>query len=605
MALVSEHASPLASLGAVDSGGQNVYVAELAAALVRLGHRVSVYTRRDDQMLPDVVPTDAGYTVTHIPAGPPHTLPKDEIWPHMGQFAAELSEAFDADRPDVVHAHFWMSAWASWLAAEPRMIPWLVTFHALGVVKRRHQGSADTSPEERDDIERMLARTADRVIATCTDEVLELTALGADPPHLLSCRAGWTPTGSPRTAILEADGTGRSRIVSVGRLVPRKGFDLAIRAMAQLDGAELVIAGGPAPDELDADPEARRLGALIAELGLEDRVRLLGRVAHEEMPALLRSADVVVTSPWYEPFGIVPLEAMACGKPVVATAVGGLQDTVIDGVTGRLVPPRDPEALAAALAELLADEQLRAAYGAAARARVEKHYTWTSVAERVAERYADAVAAAPLPAGRPRMSRIGAVLFDRDGTLIVDVPYLNDPDPGTRGAGCAPCPRSAAGPRPCRGGGEQPVRCRSRLDHEEQLDQVNARVEQLLGPFGTWQICRHAPATAALPQARPGLVLAAAANSDWTPAGVWWSGTSAPTSRPPWPLEPQPFWCRLPRRFRRSLSSPNATPPWPARWTKAVRAVLEQPEPTPGVQNDRSGAGAAGPGVDRQAGQHR
>ena len=120
------------------------------------------------------------------------------------------------------------------------------------------------------------------------------------------------------------------------------------------------------------------------------------------MPALLRSADVVVCSPWYEPFGIVPLEAMACGMPVVATAVGGMQDTVIDGVTGRLVPPHDPQALAAALSGLLADDDQRAAYGRAARARVESHYTWTSVTQRIADRYAEVVAAARLPvrAGR-------------------------------------------------------------------------------------------------------------------------------------------------------------------------------------------------------------
>ena len=400
---MSEHASPLASLGAVDSGGQNVYVAELAAGLVRLGHQVTVYTRRDDRTLPEVVVTEAGYSVVHLTAGPARYLAKDEIWPRMGQFAAALADALDAQPPDVLHAHFWMSAWASWLAAEPRRLPWLVTFHALGVVKRRHQGSADTSPAEREEIEQMLARTADRVIATCTDEILELTALGADPPRLAVVPCGVdTERFSPVGAVLDGARNGRRRIVSVGRLVPRKGLDLAIEAMAQVENAELVIAGGPPQNELDADPEARRLNARIAELELENRVRLVGQVPHDEVPALLRSADVAVCSPWYEPFGIVPLEAMACGKPVVATAVGGMQDTVIDGVTGRLVPPHDPQALAAALSGLLADDDQRAAYGRAARARVESHYTWTSVTQRIADRYAEVVTAARLPvrAGR-------------------------------------------------------------------------------------------------------------------------------------------------------------------------------------------------------------
>jgi len=161
--------------------------------------------------------------------------------------------------------------------------------------------------------------------------------------------------------------------------VPRKGFQDLITAMRSLPDTELVIAGGPV--DVGSDPEARRLAEHADRLGVRARLRLAGQVSRDAMPALLRSADVVACVPWYEPFGIVPLEAMACGVPVVASAVGGLIDTVVDGVTGVLVPPRDPSALARALHALLADEARREAYGLAGLDRVEVRYTWSRVAE--------------------------------------------------------------------------------------------------------------------------------------------------------------------------------------------------------------------------------
>jgi D-inositol-3-phosphate glycosyltransferase len=170
------------------------------------------------------------------------------------------------------------------------------------------------------------------------------------------------------------------RLVTVGRLVPRKGFATAIAALRTLPDTELVIAGGPDRAELGADEHACYLRSFAETMGVADRVTLLGGVARDEMPALLRSADAVVCTPWYEPFGIVPLEAMACGVPVVASEVGGLIDTVVDGVTGRLVPARRPRALAAALAELLAAPTTRARFGAAGRERAVSRYSWDRVA---------------------------------------------------------------------------------------------------------------------------------------------------------------------------------------------------------------------------------
>ena len=174
IALVSEHASPLAAIGGVDAGGQSVHVAELAAGLVRLGHSVSVYTRRDDADLAERVTTPAGYEVVHVPAGPAAPVPKDDLWPHMAAFADHLTEMLKFQQPDVVHAHFWMSAWASARAARRLNLPLLVTFHALGSVKRRYQGPADTSPLNRIRVEVAVAGAADSIVATETEEVREL-----------------------------------------------------------------------------------------------------------------------------------------------------------------------------------------------------------------------------------------------------------------------------------------------------------------------------------------------------------------------------------------------------------------------------------------------
>src|SRR4051794_21083997 len=180
IALVSEHASPLAVLGGADAGGQNVHVAALARALARRGATVVVHTRRDDPALPRRVELFPGVTVDHVDAGPAAVLPKDELLPYMDDFARDLARCWDEDRPDVVHSHFWMSALAALQAAATHDIPVVHTFHALGVVKRRYQGDADTSPAQRIELERDIVARADRIIATCTDEAFELMRLGAD-----------------------------------------------------------------------------------------------------------------------------------------------------------------------------------------------------------------------------------------------------------------------------------------------------------------------------------------------------------------------------------------------------------------------------------------
>ena len=400
IAMVSEHASPLAAPGGPDSGGQNVHVRELSRALASAGHQVTVLTRRDDPAQPDAVAMRPGVTVRHVDAGPTRPIPKDDVVAHIPELARGLEELWRAEPPDVVHAHFWMSGLAAAAAVRELDIPLVQTFHALGCVKRRHQGTADTSPDGRIRAERLLTTLADRVVATCEDELFELVRMGAPRG-----RVSIVPCGVD-TAEFAPDGPAaprgdRPRLVSVGRLVRRKGVDEVVAALAAVPDAELVIAGGPtatAEHGPAADDDIARLRAVAARSGVADRVRFLGAVPRDQVTAVLRSADAVVCAPWYEPFGMVALEAMACERAVVATAVGGMQDTVVHGVTGLHVPPRRPDALAAALRDLLTHPTRPAEFGAAGRARVLARYTWERVAAATERVYGDVLDERVVPA---------------------------------------------------------------------------------------------------------------------------------------------------------------------------------------------------------------
>jgi type III pantothenate kinase len=425
IAMVSEHASPLAALGGVDGGGQNVHVAALSAALARRGHDVVVHSRRDCPELPRRVWMGPGLEVDHIEAGPPREIPKDDLLGYMDAFADDLARQWATDRPDVVHAHFWMSAHAALAAARPLGIPVVQTFHALGVVKRRYQGEKDTSPPERLGIEQEIVRRADRLVCTCTDEVFELVRLGADRSRLVVIPCGvdldrFRPDGprEPRRA-------GRSRLLCVGRLVERKGIGNVITALRALPAAEFVIVGGSERDRLASDPDARRLLELAHREGVADRVELRGRVSRDDLPALLRSADVLVTVPWYEPFGITALEAMACGRPVVASAVGGLIDSVVNEVTGIHVPPRDPERLADALRTLLADPRRRVQMGKAGVRRARQLYDWNRIAASTLDVYRQLAVAEPT-AGWRRSKRFArpTTATDHVGELVAALARL-------------------------------------------------------------------------------------------------------------------------------------------------------------------------------------
>lgn len=397
IAMVSEHADPTAALGDTDAGGQNVHVGALSEALAERGHSVTVYTRLTDPGAPRSTRFGPGVIVRRLPAGPAAPLPKDDLLPYMPELGDRLARLWQRDVPDIVHAHFWMSGLAALGGAAGLPVPVVQTFHALGLVKARHQGAADPSPANRVELELRIGRSCDQVIATCRDEAGELTRAGvpASQVSIVPCGVDttvFTPDGPVTAEGPAARRSGRPRLLTLGRLVERKGVATVIAALARLPGAELVVAGGPGRDDLDGSDDYRMLREAARVHGVADRVVFTGSVARPDVPALIRSADVVVCVPWYEPFGIVPLEAMACGIPVVASAVGGIADSVADQRTGLLVPPRDPAALASALGQLLADPAKRAALGAAGVERARRRYSWRRVAAQTEAVYLELTA---------------------------------------------------------------------------------------------------------------------------------------------------------------------------------------------------------------------
>lgn len=410
VALISEHASPLALAGGVDSGGQNIYVANVALQLAKLGHAVDVFTRRESTTVPGLVGMAANVRVVQVPAGPAKVLPKEALLPHMGEFADWLRKFFVQEhhrgRPyGVMHANFFMSGWAAMLVRKATGTPLVTTFHALGKVRRLHQGADDGFPDERFGIEAALARESDRVVAECPQDLDDIVGLyKGDASRIAIVPCGFSeheffPVGRGAARAALGWRTDEFTVLQLGRLVPRKGIDNVIRGVAALrrrhgQRARLCIVGGnsDAPDERTT-PEIGRLRRIAREEGIEESVQFVGRRGRGVLRQFYCASDVFVTTPWYEPFGITPVEAMACARPVIGSDVGGIRTTVVDGETGYLVPSRDPDALAGRLLELIVDPPRARAFGEAGRVRALQSYTWAKVARDLADVYRQAIVA--------------------------------------------------------------------------------------------------------------------------------------------------------------------------------------------------------------------
>jgi histidinol-phosphate phosphatase family protein len=390
IALISDHASPLAALGG------------------------EVLTRRDNLSLPPVVKWLDGVRIVHVPAGPPRWRRKEELLPLMGEFTDHALRRARSAGYDLVHANFFLSALVALEMRQRLGLPFVVTFHALGRVRRLHQGGADTFPPERLAIEDRAVAEAARIIAECPQDSEDLLCYyHADPSRIRIIPCGFDPQElapmDRRRSRAELGLHANERIVlQLGRMVPRKGVDDVVRAVARLRrdhhlSVRLLIVGGES-----RDPNSRE---------------------RHELRLWYSAADVFVTTPWYEPFGITPVEAMACGTPVVGANVGGIKMKVRDGVTGYLVPPREPDALAERLVHLFRHPHLLHTFGRQGLRRARALFTWQQVGTAVERLYEEVLGEKE----EGREDRLDTsftrpvVFLDKDGTLIEDVPYNVDP----------------------------------------------------------------------------------------------------------------------------------------------------------------------------------
>ncbi len=400
--MLSVHTCPLAALGGKETGGMNVYVRELSRELGRRGYLIDIITRSESSAIPHIADTDLGpnVRVVHVVCGPEAPIGKAEIWEHLPELVEgtrAYMDAFDV-RYDGFHSHYWMSGWVARELAELHPAPIVHMFHTLGAMKDLARG--DGSVPEVDDrrvVETEIMQFADAIVgATPADREDMVRLYGADPAKIRVVPPGvdlsvFRPI--PQAECMDFIGTPADHrmILFVGRLDPVKGLDTLIRAMAivveedpqwQEDACLCIIGGDRADDPSLMDAEKVRIDRMRHDLGLTGSVSFLGPRSQDELPYYYGAAQVVVVPSRYESFGLVALEAMACGTPVIASNVGGLATLVRDGRTGFLVPDGDPEALASKLLPLLADPGLRSALGCHGIATAEA-YGWPSIAERI------------------------------------------------------------------------------------------------------------------------------------------------------------------------------------------------------------------------------
>lgn len=391
VAILSMHTSPLAQPGVGDGGGMNVYVRELVSALAHAGLDCTTYTRAWHPDLPRVVNVEPNHRVVHVPAGD-FDLPKGELLSVVDTFADGVRDDIVANGgTDVLHANYWLSGIAGHRLKHELDLPLVMTFHTFARVKAQ---GGDPESSVREDGESSIIGCTDAICVSCTEEERQFRDLYGNPPGTIEIVA----PGVEHAFFAPGDKRGARHalripfevpvMLFVGRIQPLKGLDVAVRALAQLDdtATRLIVVGGASGDE--GDVEVQRINGLIDELGVRDRVQFVAPQAHHLLSTFYRAADVVIVPSRSESFGLVALEAAACGIPVVASGVGGLITIIDDGVTGHLVADRDPAMFAHHINRLVANPIAAADMGRRA-AEKARNYTWSFAAARLRRAYSD------------------------------------------------------------------------------------------------------------------------------------------------------------------------------------------------------------------------
>ncbi len=394
IALVAQHATLSPNVGTPQTE-DDVRLRELGRSLAAGGHGVTVYAQRHDASLPERAVLEPGVRVEYLGHAGKHD--ESELLARVPEFTHPLRERWNRECPDVVHALRWTSGLAALAAARDLRIPVVQSFNSLGVAERRHHVLPQAAGTERIRLEPAIGRSVNAVVAGSSDEESDLTRLGVPRRSIKVIPCGvdtdeFTPEGPV------ANRTARPRLVTVAELHEHEAIGTLLHAMTKVPDAELVVAGGPPRAQLRGDLAYRRLAGLADSLDLSGRVFFAGELGRHALPPLLRSADLLVSVSEYDPSGMVSVEAMACGTPVVASAAGGQVDAVVDGTTGILVPPGRPALLARRIRQLLSHPMLLEAFSVAAADRARSRYSWDRIANETLAVYDSALGAAPAAA---------------------------------------------------------------------------------------------------------------------------------------------------------------------------------------------------------------
>jgi D-inositol-3-phosphate glycosyltransferase len=402
IALISEHGDPAAEIGKDAAGGQNVYVRQVGEALAKLGWQVDMFTRKSNPTDEPIVQHSPHCRTIRLVAGPQTYIPRDRLFEYMPEFVAAFQKFQQQEGVSypLVHTHYWMSGWIGLQLKQQQNVRLIHTYHSLGAVKYQAVTEIPEIAKTRLAIECEILEQSHCVVATSPQEAADLRQMVSQFGQVEIIPCGTDVQNFRRISKIDArqqlgiDPTDRV-VLYVGRFDPRKGIETLVRACAELrpqlaaqpeHQLRLLIVGGSDPNEADG-AERQRIDELVDRLGMQDMTKFVGMVGHDRLPLYYTAADVCVIPSHYEPFGLVAIEAMACGTPVVASAVGGLKFTVIPEETGLLVPVQDTSSFATAIGRILTNALWASELRERASARVLENFSWGGVAVRLSDLY--------------------------------------------------------------------------------------------------------------------------------------------------------------------------------------------------------------------------
>jgi D-inositol-3-phosphate glycosyltransferase len=414
IALISVHGDPAIEIGKEEAGGQNVYVRHVGEALAQLGWEVDMFTRKVSLEQDSIIQHSDKCRTIRLKAGPLEFVPRDDIFGYLPEFIENFLKFQEKNdiTYELVHTNYWLSSWVGMQLKKIQNIKQVHTYHSLGAVKYNTIKNIPLIASQRLEVEKQVLETAERIVATSPQENEHMRSLVSTQGNIdiIPCGTDIQRFGSiaREAARLELEIDQEAKVVLyVGRFDPRKGIETLVRAVreskfSESDNLRLIIGGGSTPGNSDGI-ERDRIEQIVNELGMSDFTILPGRLSQDILPTYYAAADVCVVPSHYEPFGLVAIEAMASGTPVVASDVGGLQFTVVNEETGLLAPAQDVSGFASAIDRILDSPKWRDELGKAGRKRVENKFSWDGVAKQLGELYTEILQTAKEPEPEPAL----------------------------------------------------------------------------------------------------------------------------------------------------------------------------------------------------------